>query len=584
MLLELAETEKVRGDNVKAGVYFKAAKAVREYDRPITDGKMAAKMLTGVGKKIGAKIDELLTTGSLARLERERGDMGTNALRQLQRVSGIGVKKAEALQAQGITDLMALTARVEADPSVLNDEQTIGLRHLSDFESRIPRAEMALLEEIVRRAAAAHQPPLQMTVCGSYRRGKPDSGDIDCLLCHPSFSSAPADRDGGASPRWLSTIVEALKATGFVTDVISLGLKKCACVCRLPEAQWQTLAGSNTGTPPEAGGPAASEPTNGKAATDPSVDDADTDCVDESSIVASLAHVGGGGSGGGGSHGEEATPTAPAVALPTFKQLLAKKAALRQGKQASTNLFSAWQAQKAGGTSDAAAPSSSSPAPSSAGAHGSLDVMATMGDAASGGSKHAQRIKEMRAEMLAESSSAAAATVAALPGAAPMDVVGGPSFGLSAFGSSAFGSFDATAKERGPRYRRLDLRLVPYESYFTSILYFTGSDEHNKQMRSAAIAQGLKLSEYGVYRVTKATDGNDVEVALPGLDSEHAVYKALGMAYKAPHERNDRGHRRDGCVALLACMAIGILVGGYDTVCDSTFAGTAYVRGCGSTL
>ncbi len=31
------------------------------------------------------------------------------------------------------------------------------------------------------------KPDLQLTVCGSYRRGKPDSGDMDVLVTHPSF-------------------------------------------------------------------------------------------------------------------------------------------------------------------------------------------------------------------------------------------------------------------------------------------------------------------------------------------------------------------------------------------------------------
>ena len=187
MLLELAETEKVKGDNVRAGAYFKAAKAVREHPSPITDGKKAAKELKGVGKKIAEKIDELLSTGKLARLERERGDAGTSSLRQLQRVSGIGIKAAEALQAKGIMDLLTLRARAEADPTLLTHEQTLGLTHLEDFESRIPRAEMLRLEAAVRRAAEAHSPPLDMTVCGSFRRGKAFSGDVDVLLTHPSL-------------------------------------------------------------------------------------------------------------------------------------------------------------------------------------------------------------------------------------------------------------------------------------------------------------------------------------------------------------------------------------------------------------
>jgi DNA polymerase beta len=281
--------------------------------------------LCSAGTKIGEKIDELLSTGSLARLERDRNDAGTTALRELQRVSGIGRKFAERLiEVHKITSLPALLEASERDSSLLSREQKLGLCHLSDFESRIPRDEISVLETFVRAAADAHKPPLTVTVCGSYRRGKPDSGDIDCLLCHPSFNS---ERNGTSFPTWMGALVRALQASGFVTDIISQGLKKCAAVCRLPAA-------NNAGSV--------------------------------------------------------------------------------------------------------------------------------------------------------------------------------------------------------QRYRRLDLRLVPYESYFYSTLYFTGSDEHNKQMRNVAIGKGLKLSEYGLFPMVNA---QEVGESAPAAD-EAAIFAHLGMPYKTPLERD----------------------------------------------
>ena len=71
MLLELAETEKVKGDKMRSGAYYKAAASVKKCDEMITSGKQASK-LEGVGKKIAEKIDELLTTGAPWRLEPPR--------------------------------------------------------------------------------------------------------------------------------------------------------------------------------------------------------------------------------------------------------------------------------------------------------------------------------------------------------------------------------------------------------------------------------------------------------------------------------------------------------------------------------
>jgi DNA polymerase/3'-5' exonuclease PolX len=48
--------------------------------------------------------------------------------------------------------------------------------------------------------------------------------------------------------------------------------------------------------------------------------------------------------------------------------------------------------------------------------------------------------------------------------------------------------------------RRIDIRFVPYESYFSALLYFTGSAELNKQMRQIAKLKNLTLSEYGLFK------------------------------------------------------------------------------------
>lgn len=78
-----------------------------------------------------------------------------------------------------------------------------------------------------------------------------------------------------------------------------------------------------------------------------------------------------------------------------------------------------------------------------------------------------------------------------------------------------------------------DLRLVAPESRGAALQYFTGSKAHNIALRDRAIRQGLKLNEYGVFRVT-----DDVRV---GGASEHDVYAALGLDWIPPELREDRG-------------------------------------------
>ena len=78
-----------------------------------------------------------------------------------------------------------------------------------------------------------------------------------------------------------------------------------------------------------------------------------------------------------------------------------------------------------------------------------------------------------------------------------------------------------------------DLRLVPRDSLGAALQYFTGSKAHNIALRDRAIQQGLKLNEYGLFRV-------DDNALVAGAD-EAAIYAALGLAFVPPELRENRG-------------------------------------------
>ena len=78
-----------------------------------------------------------------------------------------------------------------------------------------------------------------------------------------------------------------------------------------------------------------------------------------------------------------------------------------------------------------------------------------------------------------------------------------------------------------------DLRVVSREDLAAALLYFTGSKEHNTQLRGLAKGLGLKLNEYGLHR---EEEGGRVACA-----SEAEIYAALGLAYIEPELREGRG-------------------------------------------
>jgi len=78
--------------------------------------------------------------------------------------------------------------------------------------------------------------------------------------------------------------------------------------------------------------------------------------------------------------------------------------------------------------------------------------------------------------------------------------------------------------------RRIDIRFIPFLSWYPALLYFTGSKELNLMMRSKAKKMGYKLNEYGIFKNNK--NKNII------VESEKEIFDLLEMKYLEPQERN----------------------------------------------
>jgi DNA polymerase (family 10) len=86
----------------------------------------------------------------------------------------------------------------------------------------------------------------------------------------------------------------------------------------------------------------------------------------------------------------------------------------------------------------------------------------------------------------------------------------------------------------------VDLRVVPAESYGAALNYFTGSKDHNVALRQICIKKGLKLNEYGLFRVTGDKRQVTRETIIAGK-TEEEIYAKLGMDYMEPEIRENTG-------------------------------------------
>ncbi len=89
-----------------------------------------------------------------------------------------------------------------------------------------------------------------------------------------------------------------------------------------------------------------------------------------------------------------------------------------------------------------------------------------------------------------------------------------------------------------------DLRLVPPEQFVFALHHFTGSKDHNVQMRHRALQRGLSMSEWGL--VPAEGEGTAKEkAALRGpqsdITTEAQLFQHLGLAFVPPELREGLG-------------------------------------------
>ncbi len=83
-----------------------------------------------------------------------------------------------------------------------------------------------------------------------------------------------------------------------------------------------------------------------------------------------------------------------------------------------------------------------------------------------------------------------------------------------------------------------DLRVVSDREFPFALAYFTGSKEHNIVMRQRAIARGLRLNEYGLFKSKEET--RDPKLLVPCRD-EAEIFSKLALPFIPPELREDHG-------------------------------------------
>lgn len=199
----------------KARAYKKVFDQIKGMDT-FTEDDIAR--LQGAGEKITAKLYEIMKTGQLASAELAKTKYNMGALDAFQKIYGVGPVKAQQLVDAGITTIIELREEAKKNPAMLTTNQHVGLQYYEPLLERIPYAEMQEHERILLDVLYMADVSVSGTVVGSFRRGQPDSGDIDFLV---------------RGQLEMKSFVDALGEYGYLVSILAQGPTKCMAICSI---------------------------------------------------------------------------------------------------------------------------------------------------------------------------------------------------------------------------------------------------------------------------------------------------------------------------------------------------------------
>ena len=90
------------------------------------------------------------------------------------------------------------------------------LRYYGKYEQNIPRDEIIKMEKIILKYGNTIDNRLNVQICGSYRRKKMSSNDIDVLIIHPRIKTKKQLLSSKIN--YLHKFVKLLKKRNFILD------------------------------------------------------------------------------------------------------------------------------------------------------------------------------------------------------------------------------------------------------------------------------------------------------------------------------------------------------------------------------
>ena len=224
-----ATKEKTTGWQFKVRTYNKIIKLINEYKGEIT-GSENFKGIKGIGPKILEKIDTIIEEDEP---EMDEINSEIKVHEDLLRITGIGPVRAKDLASKGYTleRILDEYKKGKLDKSLFTHHILIGIKYFHDIEKKIPRDEIQDMETYMSDVLIDNvDKKLRIQICGSYRREKPASGDIDVLV----YSNKRSGSKIPTNEEMFERVIEQFTLDEFIVDSLTPNVNKTKFmgVCR----------------------------------------------------------------------------------------------------------------------------------------------------------------------------------------------------------------------------------------------------------------------------------------------------------------------------------------------------------------
>ena len=166
-------------DTFRAKTYMGLNKILKKLNSDNDLEAQNMKKINGIGQGTIDRIKEIIDTGTLQEYEKLKDKK--SPLEEFLRIHGVGKQHAKKLVSEGFKTVDDLR-NCKNIQDYLNDTQMKGLQYYDDMQIRIPYSEIQKHEIYLKDVLYKIDPKAELTIAGSYRRKKSDSGDIDLLL------------------------------------------------------------------------------------------------------------------------------------------------------------------------------------------------------------------------------------------------------------------------------------------------------------------------------------------------------------------------------------------------------------------